>query len=97
MEVLGWDGDDIPDAAISVYTIVLCALFANRRPTSIIRSMEEVDCANRAARACARSRSTFSFGVSGRAPPGPDEEDCVLDSAMKPGSLYGADPDLELA
>jgi hypothetical protein len=81
---------------MSVYTIVLCALFANRLPNSTIVSTREVDCANRAARACARSRSTFSLGVSCLFPP--DPLFCDFDSfAKNPGSLYGAPLGFELA
>jgi hypothetical protein len=94
-------GKDAPDAAISVYTMALWARLAKRRPTSITWSTREVDWAIRAARACARNRSTFSLGVSGR-PPGPvaaepADDVLALALAMKPGSLYGAAPGLALA
>lgn len=60
-----------PDAVMSVYIITLCALLATLRPLLIILSNVLTLCASFAARAWARSRSTFCLGVS----PGGDEDD----------------------
>lgn len=65
----------IPEAAISDRTATLCSLSAHVRPLVRNRSNGDDDFLNRAARASARSLSTFSLGVS-CLPPLPPGDDC---------------------